>query len=456
MGKLNRANIKKTLYYLKRNGMLNTYYAALERLKDKNNHYSYQELSSAQLAKQRIKQWKDGKVFSIVVPTYRTSEMYLRDMVDSVLKQTYPFLELILADATEDDSVEKIVNTYQDDRIRYKRLGQNDGISENTNLGLELATGDYVGLLDHDDVLTTDALYEMALCIEKREKDGIPSLLLYSDEDKCNEDRTRYYEPHFKEDFNLDLLLSNNYMCHLTVIKNEMIQKIRFRKEYNGAQDFDLVLRTVAEIKDEKSIVHIPKVLYHWRCHSGSTAENPQSKKYAYEAGRRAVQDFANQRGWNAVAIEQKHVGFYELQYKPDILAVRTDIGAVGGRILKGNKVSGVIIGKNIQNNTCSDKNICYLYQGIHSRFSGYMHKAVLLQEVAAVDIRMIKLRQECHTIFEQVVGVPYIEVEGAGYFDYKTLPSGTDFHQISIALGNAIKKEGYRVVWNPKWSRKE
>ena len=456
MGKLNRANFKRTLYYLKRNGLVNTYYAALERLQDKNNCYLYKELSSAQLAKQRIKQWEERIVFSIVVPTYCTTEMYLRDMIDSVLKQTYPFLELILADATEGDSVEQIVKTYQDERICYKRLGLNEGISENTNLGLEMATGDYVGLLDHDDVLTPDALFEMALCIENREKDGMQSLLLYSDEDKCNEDRTRYYEPHFKEDFNLDLLLSNNYMCHLTVIKNEMIQKIRFRKEYNGAQDFDLVLRTVAEIQDEKSIVHIPKVLYHWRCHSGSTAENPQSKKYAYEAGLRAVQDFASQRGWNADAVEQKHVGFYELQYKPDILTVRTDIGAVGGRILKGNKVSGVIIGKNSQNNTCSDNNTCFLYQGIHSRFSGYMHKAVLLQEVAAIDIRMIKLRQECHTIFEQVVGVPYIEVEGAGYFDYKILPSGMDTQQVSIALANAIRKEGYRVVWNPKWSRKE
>ncbi len=456
MGKLNRANFKRTLYYLKRNGLLNTYYAALERLKDKNNCYLYEELSSAQLAKQRIKQWEKRRVFSIVVPTYCTTEIYLRDMIDSVLEQTYPFLQLILADATEDDRVEQIVNTYQDDRIYYKRLGQNEGISENTNLALDMVTGDYVGLLDHDDVLTPDALFEIALCIDKREQNGLQSLLLYSDEDKCNEDRTRYYEPHFKEDFNLDLLLSNNYMCHFTVIKNEIIQKIRFRMEYNGAQDFDLVLRTVAEIQDENSIVHIPKVLYHWRCHSGSTAENPQSKKYAYEAGLRAVQDFAIQRGWNAKAVEQKHVGFYELQYIPDILTVRTDIGVVGGRILKGNKISGVIMGKNDINNTCSHNNARFLYQGIHSRFSGYMHKAVLLQEVAVVDIRMIKLRQECYTIFEQVVGVPYIEVKEIGCFDYKTLPSGTDYQEISIKLADAIRKEGYRVVWNPKWSRKE
>ena len=454
MGKLNRANLKRTLYYLNRNGLLNTYYAALERMKDKNNCYLYKELSSAQLAKQRIRQWEEPKVFSIVVPTYCTTEVYLRDMIDSVLEQTYPFLQLVLADATEDHSVEQIVNTYHDNRICYKRLGRNEGISENTNHGLEMATGDYVGLLDHDDVLTPDALFEMALCIEKREKDGKQSLLLYSDEDKCNEDGTRYYEPHFKEDFNFDLLQTNNYMCHLTVIKKEIIQKIRFRKEYNGAQDFDLVLRTVTEIQDESSIVHIPKVLYHWRCHSGSTAENPQSKKYAYEAGLRAVQDFATQRGWKAKAVEQKHVGFYELQYEPDILTVRTDIGAVGGRILKGNKISGVIIGKRGENNTCSDKNMRFLYQGIHSRFSGYMHKAVLLQEVAAVDIRMIKLRQECYTIFQQVVGVPYIEADG--YFDYKSLPSGIDYQQVSIKLGSAIREEGYRVVWNPKWSRKE
>lgn len=445
MAKINRANVKRTLYYLKRNGLLNTYYAARERLATEKAGYQYQEPSPEQLLIQKNRQWEEKRIFSIVVPTYRTSELYLREMIDSVLNQTYPFLELILADATEDDSVEKIVNTYNDSRIHYKRLNINAGISENTNKGLELAAGDYIGLLDHDDIITPDALYEMNARIEQGKKEGRETLLLYSDEDKCNEDRTSYYEPHYKEDFNFDLLLSNNYICHFMVIHNKIIKKLRFRKEFDGAQDFDLVLRTVAEIKNEKSIAHIPKVLYHWRCHGGSTAENPQSKKYAYEAGLRAVQDFAHRQGWNAQAVEQKHVGFYELQYKPDILTVRTDVGAVGGRLLSDNKIIG---GAYKEDGTL-------LYEALYARYSGYMHKGVLLQDVAAVDIRMIRLRQECYTLFKEVVGVPYCEDDHMDCFNYNTLPKGTDYKQVSLQLGKALREAGYRVVWNPKWSRK-
>ena len=373
-------------------------------------------------------------------------------MVESVLKQTYPELELILADATEDDSVEKIVRKCMDSeterygrqRIVYQKLERNGGISENSNEALKLAKGDYVGLLDHDDVLTPDALYWMVRQIEESTGAGRAPLLLYSDEDKCNQDRSLYFEPHYKTDFNLDLLVSNNYICHFLVMKRELIQKLGFRKEYDGAQDFDLVLRAVSEIlPEEERIVHIPKILYHWRCHTGSTAENPQSKQYAYEAGLRAVQDMACRMGWEAQAVHLKHLGFYGLVYEPELLSVREDVGAVGGKLIAGRRLASGAYDE--------DGNI--LYQNLPEGFSGYLHRGVLLQDAAAVDIRLISVRPQCHSLFERVVGVPY--VTKGEYFDWTVLPKDTYYAEVSCRLGEALRAEGYRVCWDPNRSRK-
>ena len=214
MAKINIANIKKTIYYLQRNGLKSTYSAVKERMDKKQEiPYVFQPASKEELEKQHTLATSFFSTrFSIVVPTYRTKEEYLREMIDSCLEQTYPNWELILADATPEDSVESIVKTYADARIKYVKLQSNDGIAENTNRGLEKATGAYVGLLDHDDVLEPNALYEVVKVIEDGQNVGIDVQMIYSDEDKCNGDRTRYYEPNNKEDFNFDLLLSNNYL----------------------------------------------------------------------------------------------------------------------------------------------------------------------------------------------------------------------------------------------------
>lgn len=144
-------------------------------------------------------------------------------------------------------------------------------------------------------ILTPDALYEMADAVTKAYDRGVKVTFAYSDEDKCDGEETRYYDPNHKENFNYDLILSNNYICHFLVMDAELMKRLQFRPECDGAQDYDLVLRAVAEVlaadgqAGEKSILHIPKVLYHWRCHEASTAANPHSKKYAYEAGLRAL-----------------------------------------------------------------------------------------------------------------------------------------------------------------------
>lgn len=481
---MNLANWKKTIYYLRRNGIKNTFYAVCERLQQKRaENYCYKEPDSQTLTAQRNHDFKVKPLFSIVVPLYRTPKEYLVEMIDSVLCQTYDRLELILADATEDDSVECIVRECyaaevmtcepeacgaqegitlrSSGRIRYCRLERNGGISENSNQALAFVTGDYVGLLDHDDVLTPDALYEMAVQIERMSREGHMPMLLYSDEDKCNQDRTAYYEPHFKLDFNFDLLLSNNYICHFLVMKRELIQSLGFRREYDGAQDFDLVLRAVEQILSgkasegsnsgvlrrkaegdipwERQIVHIPKVLYHWRCHTGSTAENPQSKQYAYEAGKRALQDMARRMGWNAEAVHLKHLGFYGLKYEPNLLTVRKDVGAVGGKLMLRGRIAGGAYKQDGQ----------VLYQGLKEGYSGYMHRGVLLQDVDAVDIRLIQVSPACRDIFQRVVGVPYVTAEN-DCFDWTVLPEGTDYVALSLKLGGALRDAGYRVCWDP------
>ncbi|MGN1146134.1 MAG: glycosyltransferase [Acetatifactor sp.] len=445
MRKINLANLKKTIYYLRRNGLKNTWYAARERLEEqKMPPYFFMPLEAQEAERQCRASEAFAVTFSIVVPTYHTKEEYLRDMIDSVVNQTYPKWELLLADASQDESVETVVKTYQDARIKYIHLDENAGISENTNQALPYVTGDYTGLLDHDDVLTQDALYEMAGAIEAGKKRGIELKLLYSDEDKCNGDRTEYYETHRKENFNLDLLLCNNYICHFMVLKSTLIKELGFRREYDGAQDYDLALRAVGRLLDEENqIAHIPKVLYHWRCHVESTAQNPQSKQYAYEAGKRAVQDFADRHGIAAGAVHMKHLGFYRLEYQEPILRARADLGAVGGRLLKQGRI--------ISGRLSEDGSV--FYEGLPAYYSGYMHRAVLQQDAEAVDIRLIEVREECRGLFEQIAGVPYTTLPGQEVFDASTLPEGTDYRAASIALCRSIRAAGYRILWEPELS---
>lgn len=446
MGGINRENLKKTWYYLQRNGLRSALAAAGERILEEKREYTYAEPSGETLTAQKNRHWEYSPLISIVSPAYRTAPKYLREMIASVLGQTYGGWELLIADATEDDSVESVVRTFDDSRIRYLRLPGNSGIAENTNRALEQARGEYIGLLDHDDVLTADALYEMADRIVSGEAEGIRRKLLYSDEDKCNQNNTCYFEPHYKEKFNLDLLLCNNYICHFLVMESSLLRGLGLRSEFDGAQDFDLVLRAAGELMERpESIEHIPRVLYHWRCHTGSTAANPQSKRYAYEAGLRAVQAFADAKGWAAQAAERKHLGFYALRYKPDILSARPDVGAEGGRLVYRGRIVGGMLREDGK----------MPYQGLPAVFSGYMHRAALCQDAPALDIRCIRVRPGCRKLFEQVTGAPYREDRDGGRFDCRTLPPGADVQKLSLAFGTALRAEGYRLVWNPDWTEK-
>ena len=204
-----------------------------------------------------------------------------------------------------------MIREYQlkDSRIRYEILKENKSIAENSNAAMEMATGDFVGLLDHDDTLEPNALYEVARKICEDDRVDV----VYTDEDKINSKGTKHLTPNMKPDFNLDLLRSNNYICHLFVVRRILMEKVGgFRKEFDGAQDYDFILRCTEEAE---KIAHVHKVLYHWRTHEKSTSDNPESKIYAFHAGRRAVESHLQRLGIQAEVEETCDLGYYRVKY---------------------------------------------------------------------------------------------------------------------------------------------
>ena len=206
-------NVKKTINYGRKNGYREAFCAAWERVTAKYYaDYTYRAPSQEVLAAQRADNMVKGVKISIAVPAFETKPEYLRTLIDSCLAQSYEEWELIIADGSESDTVALTVGEYQDSRIRYVRLAENEGIADNTNQALFYAEGEYCGLLDHDDILTPDALYCMANAVIESKEKGISPIMVYSDEDKCDSEGKSFFEPHIKLDFNLDLILTNNLL----------------------------------------------------------------------------------------------------------------------------------------------------------------------------------------------------------------------------------------------------
>ncbi len=477
MGLKNAA--EKTIAYAKRNGAKAAFFAAIERVSDNiHDKYSYVPLSKEVIEEQKheyklLAEAGNCVRFSIVVPLFNTPEKYLRELIESVINQTYGNWELVLADASIQESDVAKEYLKDDPRIKYYHLESNGGISENTNRGLEKATGDYIGLLDHDDVLTPDALYEVSRVIRKSMQknklarySACPLRLIYSDEDKYDGEKGTYYECHAKPSFNMDQLFSNNYICHFTVMRSDVIKRLKLRKQYDGAQDYDLFLRVVTEAALElpsasSQIAHIGKVLYHWRCHKNSTAANPASKTYAYEAGAGALSNLMERYKISADVEPLQHLGFYRINYHPDIFAGRKDVGCIGGKLI--NKKGRLIGGAYTKDGVVMYKNLPEGYSG------GLQHRAVLQQNCYAVDIRCIAVRPELTDAFERITGIKYVNT-----FDNALLKTGDDrstqskaenevvderfrdlseeeIIKLSISFGEEIRRRGLRTVWDPK-----
>lgn len=233
---------------------------------------------------------KDRPLFSIVVPFYNTADKYLVPLLDSITGQTFNDWELIVADASTDPERAATIKAAvaYDERLKYHKI-QNEGIAKNTNQALEHAIGVYIVFCDHDDTLSQHALNEVAARIVENKKIDI----LYSDEDKLSDDGKWRHSPLFKPDWSPHLFLNTNYTNHLSVVRRSIIEKVGgLRSDYDGSQDYDLLLRLHSEAKTPLVVEHIDKILYHWREAEGSTAASNKSKSYAFEAGRRALQDF--------------------------------------------------------------------------------------------------------------------------------------------------------------------
>lgn len=316
--KLKIKNIKLTFKIIKKNGFSD----GMKELKyilngTDDNNYLYQLLIKAtepnkeELEVQRNTKFKIEPKISIIVPMYNTPVKFFKELVDSLINQTYSNWELCLADGSpeKNDELKKIHES--DSRIKYSFIGENKGISGNTNEALKLASGDFIALLDHDDLLPIFSLYEVVKCINEN-----PDVeFIYTDEDKITTLDKPRFNPHYKPDFSLDFLRSNNYICHFSIFKKELMDKLGgFRSKYDGAQDFDIIIRMS---ENTKNIVHIPKVLYHWRVHENSTAKpGGEAKPYAFEAGVVVVQDHLERMGIKATVTHGATLGTYRTDYE--------------------------------------------------------------------------------------------------------------------------------------------
>jgi O-antigen biosynthesis protein len=254
----------------------------------------------------------NGPLFSIIVPVYNTEPKLLQAMIASVTSQSYANWELCIADdASPDPEIKAVLYkaAETDHRIKVVFRTENGHISHASNSAIEISNGDFLVLLDHDDLLDPDALLYLADCINRHPT----AKIIYTDEDKVRDDGSRY-EPHFKPDWNRELLYSCNYISHLGIYSADLVKNIGgFRPGYEGAQDHDLVLRCLPFVSDE-DIRHIPKVLYSWRASPGSTAESSQSKPYAWAAGVRAISDALSKQSGQQVEVAQ---GPFPFTYVP-------------------------------------------------------------------------------------------------------------------------------------------
>lgn len=315
---MNFRTLRRGYNYLKANGVKKSLLKLknkVKRRKDMSNqsvdyldYVKNNKLSIRTIEKQRSARFDYMPKISIVIPMYNTKFSYFVELIDSINNQTYQNFEVCLADSSKipDVQIQKYIQELSSNKIVYKNISQNLGISENTNVAISFSTGDYVAFCDHDDVISIDALYEVVKAINSSDADFI-----YTDEDILENGIRK--NPHFKPDFSPDLLTSYNYICHLCVVKRKLLDEVGLlNKEFDGAQDYDFVLRATEKAKN---IVHIPKVLYHWRAHESSTSYNSSAKEYVYMAGKRAIEEHFKRINIKAKVEILDEPGRYRVKY---------------------------------------------------------------------------------------------------------------------------------------------
>lgn len=294
---LGRGKLAENKEILKKSGIRGLADHVREEISSEEENYAHwlrkHSAGALELGRQSREKMPFMPLLSIVVPLYNTPEKYLCELIDSVRKQSYKNWELCLADGSASAKLgETVRGRYgRDKRVRYRKLEKNEGIAGNTNAAIEMAEGDFLVFSDHDDLLAPAALYEIAKAFGEESGPDI----VYTDEDLVDETGRICSNPRMKPDFNLDFLRSINYICHIFAVRRSLALGAGLLKaDYDGAQDHEFILRCCERTKN---IVHIPKVLYHWRAHAGSTAGNQNSKIYAIEAARRGLTDHYRRLG---------------------------------------------------------------------------------------------------------------------------------------------------------------
>lgn len=319
---IKRLAIGRTLVYLKKNGLRATVYRVLKGAgpmpvdKRKLKKIAEDYYISAQRREQEENaQFPKDIKFSVLVPLYNTPDSFLKAMIESVQAQTYKNWELCLADGSDSEHsfVGEICKKYADGdrRIKYEKLEKNLGISENTNACIRMATGEYIALFDHDDLLHPSALYEVMRAICEHGADFI-----YTDENTFSEEPRDAYNPHFKPDFSPDTLRSYNYICHLSAFSRELLDSVGyFRSEYDGSQDYDLILRLTEKAK---KVFHIRKILYYWRAHKNSVAQDVGAKPYTVTAAKKALAAHLERCGLKGEVLDSSVPTTYHIKYEID------------------------------------------------------------------------------------------------------------------------------------------
>ena len=298
---LMRENKVRNLQVLKSRGVGGFVDFVKEEIYTESEKYAYwwkkNQATAKELKEQTAHRFAYEPKISIVIPLFNTPEKYLKELIDSVVAQSYGNWELCLADGSTSPKTGAYIKKHynSEGRIVYRKIEENLGISGNTNFAISMGTGEFIMFCDHDDVVAPNALYEMVKVINEKPKTDI----VYTDEDLINSDGTVHSSPRFKPDFNFDFLRSINYICHIFLVRKSLIDRVgMLRKEFDGAQDYDFILRCCEQTEH---IAHVPKVLYHWRAHDNSTAGNPESKQYAVDAGKRALEEHYRRMGYEAV-----------------------------------------------------------------------------------------------------------------------------------------------------------
>ena len=415
----------RALSYLRRNGAVSTYYAVKEYLLDMRADKEYRlhglrkVPGPGELIDKAEHVFDKGFMISIIVPVFDPDMNFFMAMAESVRNQCYGNFELIMADGGYHDCSDEpyIKNLCKSDsRFKYRRISSGGGISANTNAGLEMAAGDFVAFLDQDDFIEPDTLYEIVMALQGGAD------IVYTDEDKFNDASGYFQTPNRKPGYNRELLLTNNYICHMFAVRRSTAESAGgFRSEFDGAQDYDFILRCT-EAAAEDRIVHVPQILYHWRIHGGSTAGNPASKTYAYDAGKRALESYFERNSLQAAVTQTQHLGFYRITYTGAVpkeayrvvidgkltpltkdyekvlssYFVRPDIGIAGARII-GRTGRILCNGYHVKN----DGMIESKYLGMDTHLSGYMHRAMLQQDTKAVSNHACIVRTELFDCIE-------------------------------------------------------